>query len=388
MITQRAAELGFDPERLQGVGEAIRADIEAERYDGAAVCVTRHGEVAALEALGYAERASQRELQSDSVFLSMSLAKQLTVAIVLNRVERGLLSLTGKVADVIPEFGCRGKERITLYQMLTHTAGLPFGLPPVFDFTLLGNLEAVVEATCAAPVESIPGTEVQYSAIVAHAVMAEMVRRVEGQRRAFREILAEDLFEPLGMHDTAMGKSPELADRMCPVVCRDHRRGLFEPEQLEALGGLIDADWETPAAGCLTTASDLSIFANMLRNGGEWNGARILSPAMIELATRNYTRDMPNQMWSYTSGMRGWEAFPAMLGLGFFLRGDGVFPMPFGTLASPRTFGGLGAGSNMFWVDPERDVTCVFLSTGLLEESYNTDRLQRVSDMILASIAR
>jgi len=315
----------------------------------------------------------------------MSIAKQFTVAVVLDRVERGQLSLTGRVADVIPEFGCRGKENITLYQLLTHTAGLMFGAPPV-DVAEIGNLDAVVAATCAAPVESEPGKVVSYAAVVAHAIMAEMVRRVEGSERSFRQILAEDLFAPLGMNDTALGKREDLGPRMCPVVVRDRRPGIFEPELLEALGEMIGPDWEMPAGGCLTTAGDLNIFANMLGNGGELNGVRILSPATLDLATRNQTGKKPNKMWDFAVGMRGWKRFPAYLGIGFFLRGKGVFPAPFGTFASPRTFGGLGAGSNMFWIDPERDLTCVFLSSGLLEETYNVDRLQRISDLVLASL--
>ena len=107
---------------------------------------------------------------------------------------------------------------------------------------------------------------------------------------------------------------------------------------------------------------------------------------MINLAIENHTGDAENGMWSYANGMRGWDMFPAYLGLGFFLRGEGVFPAPFGTLASPDTFGGLGAGSTMFWIDPEKDLTCVFLSTGLMEESYNIERFQRISDLVHASI--
>jgi len=83
---------------------------------------------------------------------------------------------------------------------------------------------------------------------------------------------------------------------------------------------------------------------------------------------------------------RGWDPFPAFLGLGFFLRGTGLFPMPFGATASSRTFGGLGAGSTMFWVDPERDLVFVCLTTGILEDSRNFERMARLSDLALAAI--
>ena len=78
---------------------------------------------------------------------------------------------------------------------------------------------------------------------------------------------------------------------------------------------------------------------------------------------------------------------PASLGLGFYLRGDHVAPSFLGTLTSARTFGGMGAGSTMFWVDPERALSCVFLSSGLITcELRNTDRMQRVSDMVVSAL--
>jgi len=83
---------------------------------------------------------------------------------------------------------------------------------------------------------------------------------------------------------------------------------------------------------------------------------------------------------------RGWDDFPGYIGLGFFVRGEGIFPIYFGQTASPRTFGGLGAGSTMFWVDPKRDRVFVCLTAGLLEESRDLDRMQRLSDLVLSSV--
>ena len=81
-----------------------------------------------------------------------------------------------------------------------------------------------------------------------------------------------------------------------------------------------------------------------------------------------------------------WPDFPANLGLSFFIRGEGIFPSPQGLTTSPQTYAGLGAGSTMFWVDPQKDLTFVFLSAGLMEEGHNIMRLQRLSDMVVASL--
>ena len=230
----------------------------------------------------------------------------------------------------------------------------------MMPFESMGNLQAMVAAICQTAPESVPGSRVRYSISPGHAVMAEMVRRVDGGSRAFRDILRDELFEPLGMKTTALGLPDALRGRLAPVVVRDRAPGLLNPDMLESMNHALKPDTEVPAGGFVTTIADFARFAEMLRNGGELNGARILSPAMIDAATRNYTGTMPNDIWDYAVDARGWPVFPAYLGLGFFLRGEGYHPTPFGTLASARTFGGVGAGSTVFFVDPvERIEFCV-----------------------------
>jgi len=378
--------MGFDSSRLQRLQRAIESDIEAQRYDGCEVVVGRGGTVAFRGHFGWADRTAGRRAEADQPFISMSIGKQFVVALLLNRIERGECALTTPVADIIPEFGARGKARITLAQMLTHTAGMPAMLPPVPPEQTT-QLEAVVAATCACLPECLPGTRVNYSAIVAHAVLAEVVRRLDGSRRRFRDLAREELFAPLGMRTTTLGVPAAVRPRLAPVVARDRRLGLFDPNMLEMFSAVLDEESEVPAGGYVTTAGDMYRFAEMLRRGGELDGVRILSPATIELIQRNQTSDRPNSLWDYTHAFRGWEPFPANLGIGFFLRGPGVHPTPFGLLASPQTFGGLGAGSNVFWIDPVRDVSYVFLSSGLMEDSYSIERHQRLSDLALAALA-
>ena len=385
MTTANPRDLGLDPAKLDRLSAAVRRDIDEERYDGAALVVGRGGAVAMQEALGFADRATRRKARADDVFCIFSVTKQLTAATVLARFERGELRPTTPVADIIPEFGVKGKQRVTVAHLLTHTGGMSAGLPPI-PMDQIGNLEAAVAAICDQGVESIPGKEVSYSPITAHSVLGEIVRRVDGGKRRFRDILAAEVLEPLGMKDTWLGLRRDLAQRRVPVVVRDRSPGLFPAELLEAFNDLITEEAEIPGAGAISTAGDIFRFAEALRRGGELDGARILSPAMLGLATTNHTGLMPNNLWNYAREMRGWDEFPAFLGLGFFLRGSGIFPMYFGTMASPRTFGGVGAGSTMFWVDPERDLTFVCLTAGLLEETRNIDRFQRLSDLLFAAV--
>lgn len=377
--------VGFDPERLARVGTAIDQDIEQGLYDGAAIAVGRHGQLALASHHGYADRGTERKLGEGDVLVTFSSGKQFTVVAVLSYVERGLLQLHRPVADLIPEFAAAGKGRITLHELLTHTSGIP-PYPPPLPGADSANLEKVVAAICAAVPETIAGDNVKYSVLTAHAVMAEMVRRADGGGRSFGEIMTDEIFAPLGMHDTALGLPETLKGRVCPVVVRDRTPGLLDADLIEGLGNSLGPDSEIPAGGYVTTLHDFARFAEALRGGGVIDDNRILSPVTLDLASRNYTGRMPNDLWTYAVESRTWPIFPAYLGLGFFLRGKGTHPTPFGSLATPRTYGGIGAGSTAFFIDPVRDMFYAFLSTGLLEESHSMERHQRLADIVHAAI--
>ena len=385
-LIPNAASLGFDAARLKRLTDAIDADVAAERYDGAVVRLARGGESVLASVHGFADRAKERKLAADDVFLTFSIAKQFTHALVLARIDRGEIGLMTRVAEVIPEFACRGKENATVFHILTHTAGLPLKLPAM-DPMQMGNLAAMVGAGCLAPAESVPGERVNYSGIVGTAILAEIVRRLDGGKRSYRDILAQDLFGPLGMKDTSLGIRADLAGRFCPVVARDRRPGVSLAEEYEMFAAMCGPESEIPALGCVSTAADLERFAELLRNRGALGGLRLLSPAMVDLAMRNHTGELANETWGFALGPRGWKPVRALNGLGFYLRGDGVFATPFGHMASPLTFGGVGAGSTLFWVDPARDLTFVLMTTGLIvDEALNVERFRRLSDLVFAAL--
>lgn len=386
-MTTTAAKLGFDADRLSRLPAAIQADIGAEKFDGAVVLVARRGEVVLHQAVGFAERATGRPMKTDSVFFTFSILKQLTNATVLQRIDRGDIAFTTQVREVIPEYGCKGKENTTIADLLLQKAGLPLDAPPLPP-ELLGDIQAVTAYACNLVPQTVPGTSVSYAAVIGQSVLAEIVRRVDGGHRPFRQIMADDLLKPLGMVDTSLGARSDLAGRRVPVVARDLRPGLFDTRTLEGLGALMHERFEVPAGAALSTASDYFRFAEACRRGGELDGARVLSPAVLRMATTNATGDLTNSLWDYARGMRGWPAIPAFHGLGFYLRGTGIFPHAFGQMASPGTFGGIGAGSNCFWVDPERELTYVFMSAGLMEDSYSWERHQRYADLVQSAIVR
>jgi CubicO group peptidase (beta-lactamase class C family) len=373
--------------RLQ---QAIETDIESGLYDGAATIVAIGGEVVFNETTGYADRPNETPLRHDSVFPVFSISKALTAVALLQRIERGEARLDTPVSEVIPEFGVKGKSRATLGQLLCHTAGVAPGFPAVPP-EMQGNLEAVVASICDTAAVSVPGEEASYSQIMAHAIAAECVRRLDGKELRFRDVVKRDILDPLEMTDTYLGMRKDLSERGIIPRCADRSPGLFDPDALvsAALDIMNPAlDHEMPAAGFVSTVNDIYAFADALRNSGRSGEACILSPAMITFATKVHTGTKLNSQWHFAREMKGWPAFPANLGLGFFVRGEGMVPTYFGHLASPETYGAFGAGSTNMWVDPTRDMVMVCLTTGLLEETNSAARFQRLSDIAIAEFYR
>jgi CubicO group peptidase (beta-lactamase class C family) len=190
------------------------------------------------------------------------------------------------------------------------------------------------------------------------------------------------------MTTTELASPAHLAKRIVPIRARFGDAGWLSGKDIEDLNITVDEDAELPWVGYVTTAADVLRFAEMYRRGGEIDGVRILSPAILDRALTNQTGDALNNWWIPMWQRRRWEPMPANLGLGVFLRGSGLHPSILGTLTSPGTYGNYGAGSTLYWVDPARDLTFVCLTSGVLEESENIARFQRLSDLAVSTVVR
>ena len=280
------------------------------------------------------------------------------------------------------------EKGMTIGQVLTHTAGM--GMAQVaLPIDKLGQLEHSVAAICELPLESAPGEKVSYSAMMGYTILGEVVRRLDAAGRPLRRILEEDVFRPLGMPDTVFGRREDLQSRRVPVVVRDDDAPELNRAFLAARDAAVVESTELPSGGAtFSTARDILRFGEALRLKGALDGRRVLSPATVEAMTRNQTGDKPNSMMDSSRALHGMPPFPAFLGLGLFLRGEGIFPSHMPLLASPGTFGGWGLGSMGFWVDPQREVTFVALTSGVMERIRNLLRFQALGDMFLASHVR
>ncbi|MET0280006.1 MAG: serine hydrolase domain-containing protein [Steroidobacteraceae bacterium] len=372
--------------RLHELGAVIRADIRAGLYHGAVIKVARGGHVALEAAIGAADAEQSRPLALDSVFNIFSVTKAFTNLLVLRAVEQGRFELTTPIASLLPEFSGRGREKILVWHLLSHQAGFPiiFEVQPGWYIDNFAEIARTVIAEVA-PADA-PCVKVAYSPLANHVLMAEALLRTDPGKRRYRDIVQQDILDPLGMRDTCVGLRADLRPRkVVPDFRGNYPIGHKSRNVPGANGAFEDEQAEMPWVGIVSTTPDMFRFAEMFRRGGTLDGARLLSPAMIDLATRNWTGDMVNELYAARGREEGIEPAPAYIGLGFSLRGAALCNHMFGTLASPRSFGNYGAGTSLFWVDPQRDVTFACLTAGVMGHNANMRRFQKIGDMVLSA---
>jgi CubicO group peptidase (beta-lactamase class C family) len=380
------AHPGFDARRLAYLTAAVESDIAANQYFGGIISVKRGGETAYHQVFGHSSEARTRPVADNSVFSLFSVTKAFTNILVFQAIERGLMTLTTPLCRIIPEFSGGLRERITIFHLLTHSTGLPSmfeARPGMYIDVLADTIAAIVEV--ALPVEPA-GQSVAYAPLFNHALLGEAVRRVDPQKRSYKQILHQDLFDRMGMKDTAMGVRKDLKPRhLVPEFRNNYPIKHLGHSNLGPNGAFEEEDVEMPWVGGVSTAHDMMRFAEMLRCGGTIDGQSIVSRAMVQHARTIWTGDKPNEF--YAGGIRaaGGIAPPANIGLGFSVRGPQMGTSMFGTLGSPSTFGAHGAGTTIFWVDPERDISFVGLMTGLMKTIDNLWRWQKLADILLAA---
>ena len=301
MSKEKPQALGFDEQRLARVGQTLKRDIESGKYHGASMMVARKGKVVLDLVEGYSDREAGRRLAPDAVFSTMSVAKQFTNVLALSLVERGALRLHAPIAQWLPEFRAMGHEKVTLSHLLTHTSGICSAIPELPP-EVLTNIEQLTAYAASRPLESLPGERVNYSILVGHSVIGALCLRADGRGRTYSQMLEQELFAPLKMRDTSVGLRKDLVERFCPVKAAWSGSGVIAPETVEGMNDFIRMPGaELPGGGCVSSIGDLHRFAEMLRRGGELDGARILSPALIDYASRNHTGELRNVLFERIS---------------------------------------------------------------------------------------
>jgi CubicO group peptidase (beta-lactamase class C family) len=328
------AHAGLRADQLKWIDKAVEEAIEQKKMPGCVVAIGHRGRIGWLKAYGNRQVEPEPvEMTVHTVFDLASLTKPIATATsVMQLVERGTVRLRDRVADHIPEFAQNGKESITIQQMLIHQSGL-LADNPLGDY--LEGEEQAFQKIWELGLRAQPGERFIYSD-VNYIVLAELVRRVSGEN--IHEFTRKNLFEPLGMRETGYLPDEPLRRRAAPTQQRDGdwMRGEVHDPRAHALGGIAGH------AGLFSTAQDLSVYAQMMLDGGTYQGQRMLGQATCEVMTRGYT---------VSSGERGlgWDKMTG-------------YSSNRGELMSDKAFGHGGFTGTGIWIDPEHELFVVFLS--------------------------
>ena len=260
------------------------------------------------------------------------------------------------------------------WSALTGMPGMAFGDE--------GNLEKAVKAVCASSPAHVPGTRALYSPWAGYAILGEIVRRIKGGKKSYSECVREDIFGPLGMDDTDYGYHGNPERRVDLYLRAEGMKAAFA-----ALNDSYKGDAELPGANAHGTAMDCMRFAEMLRNKGTLNGARILAPLTVDYAYRNHTGDMPHDFWTNEQIDRGIPVFPANFTLaGGYAQGEGDYFNVCAAAASPNAFAAIGAGSTMLMVDFEKQLSVVLLTAGINNGMSHFLRVRRLNNVIYSTL--
>ncbi len=397
--------VGMSSDRLQKLTELMNTRVEDGTMVGGLGMIARNGRVIYTQTYGQADREAARPMQEDAIFRIYSMTKPITAVALMMLYEEGKFLLNDPVARYIPELadlevalstadGDTGivsdgttsrtvgegdaskvgqtrkpRRQPTVRDLLTHTAGLTYG---VFGNTEVDqayraagilhpnkDLKTFVTELGKIPLQYEPGTKWHYS--VAVDVQGRLVEVLSGM--TFGEFLTQRIFQPLDMPDTSFTIAPENLGRLAQMYsprgtagkgffARASAPGLEVAAPQASARYINGGAFESGGGGLLSTARDYMRFAQMLLNGGELDGVRLLSPKTVALMTTNHLGDIP----------MGFNRQGAGFGLGFGLVLD---PGQVGEVSSAGEYNWGGAAGTTFWVDPQENLIVMFMVQSL-----------------------
>ncbi|MGH0037536.1 MAG: serine hydrolase domain-containing protein [Myxococcota bacterium] len=384
-------ELGLCGERLARIDAHLRQRyIEPGKIAGALTLVARRGRVAHLSPLGLCDIARDRPMRADTLFRIYSMTKPVTSVALMTLYERGHFRLDDPVRRFIPEWRglrvyqagskppfatTRPEREMTVRDLLTHTSGLTYGfmqrtnVDRAYRHARIGeregrNLAETVGALAEIPLEFSPGSAWNYS--VATDICGYLVQVISG--RPFDRYLREEIFEPLGMVDTDFHVGDEKVERFASNYARAADKSLVLED--DAFDGLYrkPPSFVSGGGGLVSTAADYLRFTQMLLDGGELDGARILGPRTIGFMTRNHLPGNAD-LASTSIGLFGETPFRGTgFGLGFSVILD---PVAAGVIGSVGEFAWGGAASTVFWVDPREELIVLFFTQLMPSQTFD-----------------
>jgi serine-type D-Ala-D-Ala carboxypeptidase len=326
-------EVGMSSSRLAAIERVIERGIRAGGYPGASVVVGRKGAAVFEKGFGKLSWSSSSTMvdAQRTIYDVASLSKVVgTTTAIMILYDEKKIGLDDRVVTYIPTFGGGDKDNVTIRQLLTHTSGLPAGR----DIWRIAQTPLEARAlVLSTPLEGRPGAQYIYSDLGAD-ILGFLVEVVSGE--PLDKFLTRRVFEPLGMNETMYRPADSLFPRVAPTEVTPPRgyplRGEVHDENAYALGGVAGH------AGLFSTAADLSVFAQMMLNGGEYSGVQIVSKQTVDLFTSR----------AFGHRALGWDTAEGDYGSGRYL--------------GPTAYGHTGFTGTSMWIDPEREMFVILLT--------------------------
>jgi|TARA_B100000809_G_scaffold136709_1_gene134192 CubicO group peptidase (beta-lactamase class C family) len=376
VVTAKALEqvapeqVGMDSGRLDRLTTAMQGYVDDGLLSGVVTMASRGNKIVHYESVGYRDVEAQAPMTPDTIFRIYSMTKPVTGAALMILYEEGKFKLSDPVGKYIPELADLqvfagvdddgnmitepADHPMTIRELMSHTGGLSYGI-----FAQSGVDTAYVEAGILdandtnaefvaklgqIPLKHQPGSRWEYS--VAVDVQGYLVEVLSGQ--TFGEFLNDRLFEPLGMTDTDFHVPEEKLNRFAQMYVYGPEGQLIPSEMFPTADFTVDMAFESGGGGLVSTANDYMRFSQMLLNGGELDGERILAPLTVALMSRDQT---PKGMEGPMSGAGNGTVF----GLDFAVIVD---PVEAESYSAGEYYWG-GAAGTWFWIDPVEDVVFI-----------------------------
>lgn len=369
-----AAALGFDPVRLQRLDAVVQRNIDDGQLAGAIMLILRDGQTAKLDTYGWQDLEQKKPMAPDAIFRIASMSKAVTTVAAMILYEEGRFMLRDPLEKYLPGFAhstvavapppgspdgvnfitVKAKRPIQIRDLLTHTAGLTYGDGPAVELYKQAKLHGwyfadrdetigeAIDRLAKLPLQGQPGESWQYG--FSTDVLGRLVEVVSGQ--PLDRFIEERVCRPLGMKDTCFFLPPEKAGRLANVYgVEDGKLVLKETaEKSDYVHG--PRKCFSGGAGLLSTITDYGRLLQMLLNGGELDGVRLLSPKTVELMHANHTGE------KYSRDTHGF-------GLGFWVNDDPGF---YGELGSAGAYGWGSAYFPQYLVDPKERLVAIFMT--------------------------
>ena len=339
-----------EPPRIEAIDKALKPFVDSKQLSGIVTLVAHRGKIVHLSTIGESNLANHEPMRPDSMFFIASMTKPQAAAALMILEQEGKLSIDDPVSKYIPAFanlkhkdGSAVKETLTIKHLLTHTSGLQgYGPPKVHPEKR--TLTEQAELMAKAPVAFEPGSKWAYGWSLQ--VAGRIVEVVSGQ--PFDTFIAERIFTPLGMKNATFNMNTEQAARLAVLYkLNDKKDALIPGVNAIATSDVGATQTPMPSGGLFATVDDVRRFYQMLLNGGELEGTRILKPETVKKMTSIQSGDLKT---GFTDG-NAW-------GLGMCLIRE---PQNVTAALSPGSFGHGGAYGTQVWCDPVKGTLYILM---------------------------